>query len=204
MRRFWLLVGMASMVVMFGFNSAQAATLGLRQVSTGATSVVASLGDTVDLELYLDTEGLSFEGYYVGVDFSGGPLTITSVIHQPLPGLFPDIFGATVIDNVASTIRDINQTTFATPLGAGTYVLDLISVEVGALVVGQTITATPGLFDSQVLGLGGGSCPGTYVGCSVSVQSFEFTPIPEPGTALLTASGLLILAARRPKPGARS
>jgi hypothetical protein len=162
------------------------------------------LGDIVDLELYLDTEGLSFEGYYVGVDFSGGPLTILSVNHQPLPGLFADLFGAPAIDNVASTIRDINQTTFTTPLGAGTYILDLISVEVGALVEGQMITATPGLFDSQVLGLGGGSCPGTVEGCTVSIQTLEITAIPEPGTALLTASGLLMLALRRPKPIARS
>ncbi len=204
MRRFWLLVGMASMVVLFEFSSAQAATLGLREASSDATNITVLSGDTVNIELYLDTEGLSFEGYFVGVDFSGGPLTILSVNHQPLTGLFADLFGAPLIDNVASTIRDINQTTFTTPLGAGVYVLDLISVEVGALAAGQMITATPGIFDGEALGLGGGSCPGTVMGCTVSIQTLEITAIPEPGTALLTASGLLMLAARRSKPVARS
>ena len=43
-------------------------------------------GGNLNLELFLDTEGLSFEGYYLGVDFSLGPLTIQSITNQPLAG----------------------------------------------------------------------------------------------------------------------
>ena len=39
--------------------------------------------------------------------------------------------------------------------GPGEYLLNLIGIEIGALATGQTITATPGLFDDEVLGFGG-------------------------------------------------
>ena len=48
--------------------AANAAVLGLREVGTGLTEINAGPGQSVSLELYLDTEGLGFEGYLVGVD----------------------------------------------------------------------------------------------------------------------------------------
>jgi hypothetical protein len=56
------------------------------------------------------------------------------------------------------------------------------------------ITATVGLF-GKVLGLGGGSCPGTTAGCTVSFNSFQV--VPKPGTGLLVWCGLLSLAFQR-------
>ena len=195
MRRVWL---WTILVVLASSGAAQAISVGLRDAATGSSTVqTTGPGDTVVLELYLDTEGLSFEGYYLGVDFIGGPLTIQSVAHQPLTGLFADLFGAPAIDGGAQTVRDINQTTFVSPLAAGEYVLDLITVQIGALAVGAVITATPGLF-GQVVGAGGGSCPGTVEGCSVSVSSALI--IPEPGTGLLLAASLLLLTLHRPEP----
>ena len=195
MRRVWL---WTILVVLASSGAAQAVSVGLRDAATGSSTVqTTGPGDTVVLELYLDTEGLSFEGYYLGVDFTGGPLTIQSVAHQPL-GLFPDLFGAPVIDGGAQTVRDINQTTFVSPLAAGEYVLDLITVQIGALAVGAVSTATPGLV-GQVIGAGGGSCPGTVEGCSVSVSS-ALIIVPEPGTGLLLAASLLLLTLHRPEP----
>ena len=195
MRRVWL---WAILAVLASSGATQAISVGLRDAATGNSTVqVSGPGETIVLELYLDTEGLSFEGYYLGIDFTGVPLTILSVVHQPLTGLFADLFGVPVIDGVAQTIRDLNQTTFIAPLAAGEYVLDLITVQIGALAVGEVITATPGLF-GQVVGAGGGSCPGTVEGCSVSVSSALI--VPEPGTGLLLAASLLLFALHRPEP----
>jgi hypothetical protein len=123
------------------------------------------------------------------IDTQGGAISGLSLAHQPLPGLFADLFGAPVIDNAAGTIRDDNQTTFTTGLAAGVYVLDIISLTVDAYGPSVEMLLTPGLFGGQVLGLGGGSCPGTTAGCSVTTQSASI--IPEPGTALLMGLGLM-------------
>ena len=168
-------------------------------MGTGLTDINAGPGEVVSLELFLDTDGLSFEGYLVGLDFNaqGGSVSGIGVAHQPLPGLFPDLFGPPVIDEAAGTIRNDGQTTFTAGLGAGIYVLDIISLTVDAYGVsnpgpGQGIIVTPGLF-GEVLGLAGGSCPGTVAGCAVTVQSANI--IPEPGTALLMGLGLFGLGA---------
>ena len=190
--RRWFALAMTTFLLLGVPLTADAASVGLRQGGTGNTTVAALAGDSLSFELFLDTEGLSFEGYYIGVDFTGGPLTIQSVTHESLPDFFP-IFGAPVIDNVAGTIRQINQSTFTTPLGPGEYVLGLITVELDAS-PGPSVTATPGLF-GEFLGLGGGSCPSAMPSCSVTFSSAEI--VPEPSTALLLATGLFGFALER-------
>lgn len=169
---------------------AQAALLGLRQTGTGATQISALPGESVSLDLFLDTGGFTFEGYVAGLDFTGGLVTGTAVAHQAL-GLVPDPFGAPIIDDAAGTIRNINQATFGSGLAAGEYVLDTITFTMGTPVPGSSLVVTPGLF-SEVLGLGSGSCPGTTVGCTVS---FSSVVVPEPGAGLLLIAGLSILHA---------
>jgi len=183
----WAL-GLAALFLLALIPSAHAAILGLRQVGTGLTTITAAEGSSVELELFLDTQGLSFEGYVVGIDINagGGSVSGISVTHQPLTGLFPDLFGPPVIDNAADTVRNDGQTTFTTGLGSGVYVLDILSFVVDAYGP-EEIVVTPGLF-GEALGLGGGSCPGTVMGCSVSYESASV--IPEPSTALLMGLGL--------------
>lgn len=179
---------------------AQAALLGLRETGTGATQISALPGESVSLDLFLDTGGLTFEGYVAGVDFTGSPVTGIAVAQQAI-GMTSGLLGTMVIDDSAGTIRNINQATFSGGLAAGEYVLDTISFTLGTPVPGSSLVVTPGLF-GQVLGLEGGSCPGTVAGCTVS---FSSVVVPEPGAGLLLAAGLGILQActARQRPRAR-
>jgi len=170
-------------------GEADAATLGLGGLGGVTFTEIPSNGQ-IQLTLLLDTQGLSLEGFHVGIDFSGGLLSILDFVHAPLPGLFPDVFGTPSIDNDAQTIRGINQTTFTTPLPPGIYTLGTVRVQTTQ---SQRITATPGLF-GEVLGVGGGACPGTAAGCTVSISRFRM--VPEPGTAFLMLLGLLSLPSR--------
>ena len=181
-------------------GSVSAANIGLREVGTGSTEIYAEEGDVVSLELFVDTEGLTFEGYMIGVDITGGEVLGVSVAHQSLTGLFPDLFGPAVVDAPAGTIRSINQTTFSTGLGAGTHVLDVITLTVGTYAsdVAPEIVLTPGLF-GESLGLEGGACPGNVAGCVVSVSSANI--VPEPSTAVCLGLGLLGLRLARRRIG---
>lgn len=175
--------------------SAGAATVGLRQAGTGLTTVQAATGVLISFELFLDTDGFDFQGYNLGIDFTGGSVSSLSVTHQSLAGMF-EFFGTSVIDNGAGTVRNINQASLSGSLLNGIYVLDTIGVTVGAFGGGNEFVLTPGLF-GEVLGLGGGSCPGTTPGCSVTFSSASITAVPEPHTALLFGMGLMILGVRQ-------
>ena len=192
-RRAW--IGALALAGLLGAGApdAGAATLGLRQVGTGFTTINASEGQSVSLELFLDTQGLSFEGYLVGldIDLQGGSVSAMSVTHQPLAGLFPDLFGAPVVNDASGTIRNDGQTTLTTGLPSGVYILDIISLTIDSYGPSDEMIVTPGLY-GEVLGLGGGGCPGTTAGCSVGFESASI--IPEPSTALLLGLGLMGLA----------
>jgi len=173
--------------------AAQAARIGLREAETGLTTIQLDAGQSLVLELFIDTEGETLEGYVLGADIDvlGGSVSALSVTHQNLTGLFPDFFGPAIIDNTADTIRNTGQGAFSASLPAGVYVVDLIDITVDFYGAVEEITVTPGLF-GEVLGVAGGSCPGTAVGCAVTVESA--TIIPEPQTALLMGVGLAGLA----------
>lgn len=195
------LAGALLFALLLAGSPAQAALLGLRETGTGATQISALPGESVSLDLYLDTGGLSFEGYVAGVDFTGGPVTGISVVQQAI-GMTADLFGPMVIDDVAGTIRNMNQATFGVGLAPGEYVLDTISFTLGTPAPGSSLVVTPGLF-GETLGLAGGSCPGTVASCSVS---FASVVVPEPGAGLLLGAGLGVLqmGTLRRRPRARS
>ena len=180
-------------------SAAQAASISVRQVGTDLTSIPADVGETIEIQLVLDTGGLTFEGYSLGIDFVGGNIDIQSVANQPI-GTFVELFGPPVIDNTANTIRNLSQTNFSGSEAPGSYVLSLISVQVTTL---GPIIVTPGLFGG-VLGLEDGSCPGTVVDCSVSFSTASIGAVPEPAILLVLVPSLLTLSRttrRRRQPG---
>ena len=191
-----------ALAALLPLSAAQAALIGLRETGTGLTTLVASPGATLSVDLFLDTQGLSFEGYAIGVDFTGGSVTGIAVAQEAI-GLFPDIFGPPVINDAAGTVRNVNQTTFSGGLPAGVYVLDTLTFSLASYdTPDNELILAPGLF-GEALGLGGGSCPGTTAGCSVNFASA--TVVPEPGSALLLALGLGTLhwASRNPRASRR-
>ena len=128
-------VAVSLLVLAFSLSAlpltAGAASVGLRQVGTGDTSVQALVGESLSFELFLDTGGLDFQGYSLGIDIIGGSVSSLSVVHESLAGMF-ELFGPPTIDNGAGTIRNIAQASFSGGLAAGTYVLDVIGVTVDA------------------------------------------------------------------------
>ena len=188
-------------------GAANAASLTVRpngSSAVGTNSVLlASVGATLGLEVVLDTEGLTFEGYSYGMDFIGGDVSGLAVMHESFSGLAEDIFGAPVTNDAAGTIRNVNQAKLSAGPGlvAGIYVLDTISFTANVIPDPDGILATVGLF-GEVLGLGEGSCPGTVQGCNV--QTFATTiQAPEPTVGLplviaAVAAGARTLAIRRP------
>jgi len=191
-------IALVLIAALLGAQSALAATLGVREVGTGLTEIFVEEGDTVSLELFIDTEGLSFQGYMVGVDITGGDASGISVLHQSVPGLVhQDLLGPIVIDEGLGTIRDINQMAeFSSSLNAGIYVVDIITFTVDnyASSLLPEILVTPGLFGGS-LGLDSGSCPGSVPGCTVNVSSASI--VPEPSTAVSLGLGLVGLRAAR-------
>ena len=167
--------------------SAGAASVGLREVGTGLTTVTAVAGESLEFELFLNTDGLDLQGYALGIDLTGGSVSGLSVAHESLSSMF-ELFGPPVIDNGAGTIRNINQASLSGGLPSGVYVLDIIGVTMGST---GDVLLTPGLF-GETLGLGGGSCPGTTVGCAVSFETASI--VPEPGTGMLLMTGLISAA----------
>lgn len=192
----------ASVVLLAGCllsaDRAQAVTLTLRpsgSSAVGSTSEIAApAGTHVTLEIVVDTQGLTLEGYSYGVSFSGGAVSSITVTHRSLAGLFPDLFGPPSIDEDADEIRNINQAKLSAGpgLASGVYALDDLSFLVDAN--GGVIHVTLGLF-GEVLGVGEGSCPGTVASCSVA--TFGVTLVPEPATIGLLALAFAALLSMR-------
>lgn len=148
-------------------------------------------GETVELELVLDTGGLSLEGYSYGINITGGVVSSIDRSAAAIGGLTPDLFGPPVIDDAAGTLRLLNQGSFSGSVVSGSYVVDTVSFVVESFGPMGEITIQPGLFLGDSLGLDEGSCPGTVPGCSVSFNSL--TIVPEPSVHLSFGVGLLVL-----------
>jgi hypothetical protein len=161
---------------------ATSATLTVRQVGTMDTVISALPADTIDLELVLDTMGLSFEGYINSLSFTAGNVSGISYANADLSPLVAEILAATSI--VTDGVDDLNQSTLGASLPAGTYVLNTVSFTVDSIPVGG-IDIAAFLRQGDTFGLGGGSVTPTFIDARV---------VPEPGTASLVLLGLVGLA----------
>jgi hypothetical protein len=169
-------------------------TVTIREAGTGFlnqdTIIVASPGDTVNFEVVLDTDGLSFEGYSYDLEITLGTVSSITLTHANLSPLIPDLLGLPVIDELADTINNINQGTLSTGLSAGVYVIDGISVFIDAI-------PFDGIVVNAVLGPGGTFGLGGGVLAPTLFLPAALTIVPEPTTALLVGMGLAVLALGR-------
>ena len=154
---------------------------------------IAAIGETVNIDIVLDTGGLSFEGYSYDIDITTGTVSSIGLTHASLSPLIADLLGPFVIDDAADTIDNINQGTLSTGLPPGDfYIIDTLSFVVETLPVdGALVIALLGPGDT--FGLGGGNVTPTFF--------TTLTIVPEPGTALIFGAGIFGLAvmARRQK-----
>jgi hypothetical protein len=162
-------------------------------------------GDTAELAIFLDTGGLTFEGYAFGIDIhrEGGGLAIAgSLLRTPadIPGFAADLFGPPVVDASQGVIRNLNQASLTTSLAPGIFLLETISLELLAL-PGTSFTVDLVLDQGDALGLDGGSCPGTLAGCTPVLESLTFTLVPEQDAAALVPLGLALLVRMRLRTG---
>lgn len=164
---------------------ASAATLTVREVGTGDTVIQAGIGSVIDLEIVLDTQGLSFEGYINDLSFTPGTVSSISFTNEDLSPLIPEVLAMTAV--VADGIENLNQTSFADSLPAATYVLNTVSFSVDSIPAGG-IEIQAFLGPGDTFGLGGGNVTPTFFGALV---------IPEPRTGLLLGLGLVLVAAAR-------
>ena len=190
MHRLVLVVAIA-IAALVASASAEAASITVREVGASDlavnTVVTAGLGDTVSLEIVLDTGGLSFEGYSYDVDFTTGTVSSIALAHASLSPLVADLLGSFVINDTVDTIRTINQATLSTGLAAAVYVIDTVSFVVDVIPSGG-IQVGAFLGTGDTFGLGGGNVTPTF---------YNATIVPEPSTVLLLGTGLLSLMLRR-------
>ena len=177
---------------------ALSAAVTLRQMGSDElnqdTSLEAAMGELLTIEVVLDTDGLSFEGYSYGIDFGPAAVHSIAVDHAELPPLVPDLLGSPIIDESMGTIRFITAASLSGGLASGVYVIDFVSFFLDEIAPeGELVTVEFGPGDT--FGLGGGN---------VIPDTFSALIVPEPrshalvGFALAALLALMYLRSRRP------
>jgi hypothetical protein len=177
------LLPLLAAALMLGYPSPAAAvpTVTVREFETGNT-VILAVGSTIKVEIVLDTDGLTFEGYVYDVSFTSNTvsgISFETESYDPFVSLSPPL----IVDD---GIEDLNQASFPPDfLPAGIYILNTVSFKVDFIPSGGiNIDAFLGTGDFFSLDDGNGPQP-TFFGALV---------IPEPNPALLVAAGLALLS----------
>jgi len=179
------------------------AALSLPVVSVEPALQRVASGDPVAITIRIDTDGLTFEGYAMSLQFSGTAVASLATRQAlPLPGLTPDFFGAPDIDEPGREIRNLNQASIFTRLPPGSYAMEEIEFVLSGP-IGSSLTITPFLDALEAFGLDGTGCPNASPPCSLDFVAARVTIAAEPGWMLLwsgVALGSALLRRRLTRP----
>jgi len=152
--------------------------------------LLGNVGDTITLDLVVDTGGLSFEGYGFDVAFSpSGMVTNIVFVHETVTdgsaSLVPNLlFGPFVVGT--DGVSNVNQGTAGTGLAPDVYTVDTISFDLTQLGTVSVAASFNPTLDS--FGLGGGAVT------DIGFFHTTINVVPEPSTGLLLSMGLAALA----------
>lgn len=161
------------------------------------SSTSAAVGDTITVDIFLDTDGLTLEGYLFALEFS---LDVSAVDRTAadLSPLITDLFGPPTFDAPSRTFANIGQGSIAGSVAAGEFLIETVSFQLDEV---GLLTVTPFFRLGDVLGVGGNNCPGaacpgelpTLVATGIEVSA----AVPEPSLAGLLLVGALGAGALR-------